>query len=315
MKTLTKSIVFLGALTIAFLVTEAFAQVYARYFAMQGKLFEPDSSVGWRLQSNLDITRRNSDGEIWRITTNGNGIRGNSRWDSSKRKVLIVGDSFAMGDGVNVEDRFDVPIQEKGLSVITLGVIGYGTDQELITARPFYEDLNSGDIFIIMTCYNDFWDIARQSHSGRSKIWYELIDGNLIRHDPVITWPIILRDKSYLWAKASSLFEKQTFSAEQIVDAFKIYDRLVSKDAQELQKKGVHVFLAYFGFGNIPHRILATELEQNINSLCEKSNITCVPIDARLSGQGDCFLKDGHWNKKGNNMVGNILLDEIEKTK
>lgn len=313
MNFIIKLAMLICSLCLSLVLAEGAAQVYVNHVVMQTKLFKPDSVLGWKMISNLDTKRRNSDGEIWTIKTDENGIRGNARWDSHARKVLVAGDSFAFGDGVNIEDRFDALIGEKGYQVITLGVIGYGTDQALIMAKPYYENLNAGDIFIIMTCYNDFWDIAKQWHSGRSKVWYELIDENLVKHDPVVTWSIKLRDKSYLWSKASSLFGSQEFTAEQILQASRIYDSLLSADALELKRKGVRVLLAYFGLGNIPERHLRKQLEDNIIGLCEKLNITCIPVDNRLPSQENCFLKDGHWNKKGNYLVGKMLLDEIDQ--
>jgi hypothetical protein len=306
-----KILVFAFSLSVCVLLLEGLAQVYVSYVAMNCKLYEPDASVGWRLKSNLDVERKNWNGEIWKIGTDENGIRGNAHWDLSKKKVLIVGDSYAFGDGVDVQDRFDNQISKNGYSVITLGVIGYGTDQALIMAKPYYETLNAGDIFIIMTCYNDFWDLCRKSHSGRSKVWYELIDDELVRHDPVITWPVILRDKSYLWAKISNLTERHSFSDEQIIQASQIYQRLVTAVTTDLKKRGVRILVFYFGLDNIQDINLRNSIEHNINGLCDGNVDRCVSLDKKLSDHEGCFLLDGHWNRKGNDLVGKFLVTEI----
>ena len=251
MKLSVKILVFGFSMCVSVLFLEGLAQLYVRYIAMNSKLYEPDASLGWRLKSNLNLERKNWDGDIWKIKTDENGIRGNAHWDPLKKKVLIIGDSYAFGDGVDIEDRFDNVIRKNDYSVITLGVIGYGTDQELIMATPYIDSLKSGDHFIIMTCYNDFWDMCRQSHSGRTKVWYELIDDRLVRHDPIITWPVILRDKSYLWAKMSSLTERHSFSNEQLIQASHIYQKLVTDVSTNLRKRGVRILVFYFGLDNI----------------------------------------------------------------
>ena len=311
MNFIIKLAMLIGSLCISLLLLEGAAQFYVNHVAMQTKLFEPDGVLGWKMISSLNTKRRNSDGTVWTIKTDENGIRGNARWHSNAKKVLVAGDSFAFGDGVNIEDRFDGVIEEKGFEVITVGVIGYGTDQALIMAKPYYENLNAGDFFIIMTCYNDFWDLCRKSHSGRSKVWYELIDDELVRHDPVITWPVILRDKSYLWAKISSLTERHSFSNEQIIQASHIYQKLVAEVSTDLKKRGVRILLFYFGLDNIQDSNLRNTIEDNINGLCGGGIDRCVSLDKKLSDYENCFLLDGHWNKKGNDLVGKFLVDEI----
>ncbi len=102
-------------------------------------------------------------------------MRSPSVWDpNAQTRVLIVGDSFAFGEGVNIDDRFDLIIrrQNPAVSIVNVGVMGYGTDQQMIAARPYLRTLRADDILIVLTHQSDFFDILRRKFSGRSKPWF-----------------------------------------------------------------------------------------------------------------------------------------------
>jgi len=71
--------------------------------------------------------------------------------------VLVLGDSFAFGEGVALERRFDRLVQAKhpSWSAVNLGVMGYGTDQQLIAARRRTGELQSGDAIVLLTYRNN----------------------------------------------------------------------------------------------------------------------------------------------------------------
>ena len=150
---------FIVSIIVAILLAEGAAQIYAYKIAKQGKLFEPDTITGWKVKPQIEIQRKNADGNIWTIKTDKNGFRSGRYWDSKEKIVLILGDSFAFGEGVDVEDRFDTTIKNQGYFVLNTGVMGYGTDQQFLKAKPYLAHLNKGDIVIALTSFNDFFDI------------------------------------------------------------------------------------------------------------------------------------------------------------
>ena len=129
---------------------EVIAQGYAYLIVQKGKRFQPDERLGWIPIPNLDINRKNANGDIYHIQTVVLSIRGPSHFPDSQdiRRVLVVGDSFAFGEGVNLDDRFDVLLMERVpmIATVNVGVPGYGTDQQLLRAREQLPLLRNGDV-------------------------------------------------------------------------------------------------------------------------------------------------------------------------
>jgi hypothetical protein len=142
------------SLGIGLVALEAAGRVVAATVIKAGKLFRPHDELGWAPLPDLDLVRRNANGDLWHIATDAEGIRGPSSWpDEEHTRLLILGDSFAFGEGVDLADRFDTIVRERvpDLAVVNLGVMGYGPDQALIRARPWKAQLRRGDALLLLT--------------------------------------------------------------------------------------------------------------------------------------------------------------------
>lgn len=95
-------------------------------------LYEPHPTRGWNMRANISQVLDNNT-----YTSNVQGFRApyDYAYDDKRYGVLIVGDSFTFGDGV--DDGFTWPnqLQElgKGLNVFNVAGSGYGIDQMYIT--------------------------------------------------------------------------------------------------------------------------------------------------------------------------------------
>src|SRR2546426_1231788 len=110
-------------------------QEFVTYALGQGRLFSQDPVVGWSVRKNLDLIRRDPAGKKWDVKTGECGYRGPCDWSSeADRRLLALGDSFAFGEGVSLEERFDSHLTRAlpRWSIVNLGVMGYGTDQEIL---------------------------------------------------------------------------------------------------------------------------------------------------------------------------------------
>lgn len=310
------AITILVSAIILLIIIELIAQIYIYKIAKKGKLFKPDLAVGWNHIPNLDIVRRNTNSEEWRVITDKNGIRGSSVWENETNlRVLILGDSFAFGEGISIIYRFDSIIKDKMsfLSTINLGVMGYGSDQQLIGARNFFFSLRKNDIILILTFYNDFYDILRKSFSGRVKPWFELSGKKgLIEHRPEISWIDVLRDKSYICALLLTSFEKRRkFSKNDIKYAGYLYEKIIRNELNPSIQKGVKVAIAFHGIKYIDVAEHKKIIKASIQRVCSIKGIDCLYLDDYLMTKngGQNFLKDGHWNKEGHAIVAEKLID------
>lgn len=302
------------SIIVAILLIEGAAIIYVDKIAMREKLFEPDATTGWRVKPNIKIQRKNSDGNLWIVKTDNNGFRGNFYWDSNKKRVLILGDSFAFGEGVDVDDRFDSKIISLGYSVLNTGVMGYGTDQQYLKAENYLNSLNAGDIAIVLTYSNDFYDITRKKHSGRAKPWYDFNNGRLRLHKPRITLREILRDKSYIYAMLSTFLEKHhEIPDPELIQATNIYQMIVNEMSQQLTSRGVHFIVAYHGILAVKDTEQRNMIVRTLNTICESATVDCINIDRHFNANNHAnyYLADGHWNNKGHDAVSVLLAEKL----
>ncbi|MEK6760731.1 MAG: SGNH/GDSL hydrolase family protein [Nanoarchaeota archaeon] len=177
-KDLKKNLLILG---ITILVVMIFFEIGLRLFYPQ-KLYddcyeysyknlsnlevELDSHFGWKLIPNYTGCRYQPDtNKIISKIHNSNGLRMSkeiSYEKGNKKRVLLLGDSFVYGFGLNDSETIAVKLQEdlgENYEVINMGVDGYGTGQEIL---QFYEEglKYDPDIVLLFFYPNDFSDTS-----------------------------------------------------------------------------------------------------------------------------------------------------------
>lgn len=308
--------IFAAVFLVATVCAEGAARVYVYRVAQRGKIFRSDPVLGWSVLSGLDLVRLNADRQPWRITTDEHGQRGNGQWrKDAERRVLILGDSFAFGEGVELGDRLDA-VLVRALTTVTcidLGTMGFGTDQQLLAGRSRFAELEAGDVVVLLTYGNDFHDVLRERHSGRSKPHFHLTDDGLVHHPPQIGWREGARESSYLVAFAMmklSLLGIRQVSHGELEKSAEVYRRLVHGDLRRLAARGVHVVIAHHGDGAFP---MPFDVARLVESVCAEGGYVDLALDELLDvpGQAPHFLGDGHWNAAGHRIAGQALAATI----
>ena len=302
------------SLAVGFVLVEVGLHWLAEHHFGRGKLFEPDPDAGWRTLPNLDLVRRNANGDTWRIVTDNLGLRGNGTWQADRsRRLLVLGDSLAFGEGANIEDRFDSILvsQHPDLSVVNTGTMGYGTFQQIVRGRPFFNDLRAGDTLMVLTCSNDFMDMLRSAFSGRTKPRFQLSEsGEAIEHFPGVDLADWARDRSYIAARIMSAFlESASFDPGDERQGLRLYEALIRRDLFPLSRRGVRIILAYYDYSGHPSAN-AYQIQASFERLCSQTRVECLDVnrvverDRARSGQ---LLRDGHWNPAGHRALGDLL--------
>lgn len=284
----------------------------------QGRVLQSDAALGWRYIPGLTRSRKNVEGRWWRIEINALGYRGPASWHpQARRRILILGDSFTAGEGVNLDERFDAALTaaEPTWSVINLGVSGYGTDQALIAGRPFYPALHPNDVVILLTYTNDFYDLLRHAFAGRSKPWCEEVDGVLREHPPRIGLAEQWRNRSYLAARLLAALEPkaEAYSARELARGLSLYQALVRYELQPLTQRGIQVVIAYHGDHALAREVASVtpQIDATLRAAARDAGATLVRLDEALAqpSPSPLFFTDGHWSPQGHAVVGRRLLE------
>jgi hypothetical protein len=157
----------------------------ARRPVVQGIYGEYHSQLAYTLKKNLRNVRLYYPGQLdYTIDTNRHGFRGPD-WDlsSARKNVLILGDSFAFGWGVQWEETFG-RILERALQnsdpsyqVINLAVSGWDIDR-IIQSFEFYSDLLKPVDVVYIFCPNDLLGSIKKTPSGSYDIEYHASPGD-----------------------------------------------------------------------------------------------------------------------------------------
>lgn len=186
---IAKLLLLSGSLAITLVVFELGLRLFwGGYYLKAARAYaQPDALLGWANRPNI----RMQYGEPEFVTTvehNEWGFRGPAvakQKPGDRYRILVLGDSFAYGVGVEGDETFSARLEQLDprLEVINTGVNGYGTSQELLLLREkglaFRPDL-------IIVSY--FWNDVANSYT-RPVAHFELREDELRYPTPAVSSP------------------------------------------------------------------------------------------------------------------------------
>ena len=139
----------------------------------RGKFCRYNDILGWEGISNVAQTFECVDTRC-QVRQNQYGFRGPafSQAKAASRRMVVLGDSFVWGFGVNDEDIFTAVMLRQAsppLEVINLGVSGYGTDQELLLWRTRAWEWKPDEVLLVVTLFTDLNDNLGTERYGYQK--------------------------------------------------------------------------------------------------------------------------------------------------
>ena len=126
-------------------------------------LFEYDELLGWKLKPNSTGFMSNPEFNVT-INISQKGLRDKDypyNKTGNKKRIIVLGDSFTLGVGVEEDERFTEVLEDKlleNVDVINMGVSGYGTDQELLFLEKEGFNYNPDIVLVAFYIGNDVSD-------------------------------------------------------------------------------------------------------------------------------------------------------------
>jgi hypothetical protein len=142
-----------------------------------------DHDLGWAPLEN--ITRAES---AVLVHQNQFGLRGPDDMQlnktSGKKRVLVLGDSYVWGYGMDQSKLFSAPeVHGTDEEILNFGVSGYGTDQEYLFYLRKGEKFDVDQVVLAFTPYNDVTNNLASKQYSYLKPYFTLNDGKLVLHN------------------------------------------------------------------------------------------------------------------------------------
>ena len=281
------------------------------------------------------------------------------------RRVVMLGDSFAAGLSVDFDCTFP-RVTERLLNdrveenraakweVITLGVAGYGTGQELLAYEEYGRRFKPAIVVLNFFAGNDVSDnSAELSNSPRP--YFRLEKGRLAvsgpsasrqataawlnEHSRLYTWQKRQTQKLERYVKRSVVVNPvhRVFRVERdetMERAWAVTEALIARLAEEVASDGGRLLVSYIPFSDEVNPDWWEETLRDSPSLrgsrwdfdgpsrrlaefCRRSGIAFhSPREALLAPPaGDrYYFKHGHFNERGHELYAAYLSDEIAAT-
>jgi len=177
-----------GLACTAAVLSVAVAEVLVRLISPQAiglapPMYVADSVLVHRLSPSYSGELRSGEYQT-RLTINDRGFRGSAWRTDARRRVLMLGDSFTFGYGVEEHEAFPSLLQEAlgppcSVAVFNAAVPGYGTLQEQALAQRLLAELQPQAVVLGFTVGSDVQDNLGQRI--RPSDGYEVRDGYLVQ--------------------------------------------------------------------------------------------------------------------------------------
>jgi len=277
-----------------------------------------DPNAGWANKPNLKNRKVIYGGGTFTLSTDANGHRicypiGQSP-PVGFPNLLVVGDSFAEGISVNDDQTFPWMLARRTpYHVVNLGVVGYGTCQELVKLEEFFENHQQTKIqhIVILVCDNDFTDVQRslEPYLGRHTPCFHIVNQTLVR--PRYQLPVTdrLMDMSRLFwlvrSKLALLTVHDSPPPERGVDLV-LACLGEMRRLSETRGAQLHIFAHHHLWSKpiFPDSIWKRFLDQ--------SGAIDMTDRLRASNEPDPVGTDGgHWSPAGNELVTEIIVKSL----
>ena len=264
-----------------------------------------DSLLGWSLKPGQQKTLETAEFSI-ELEFNSDGLRDSeySRVQTSRKRVLVLGDSLVWGWGVEKEKIFFELLDNKysDWEFINAGVAGYGTDQQLLYLKQRGITYNP-DVIILLFNQNDFRNNAFIHQYSYFKPKF------ILDHDQLVLTGVPVPKSSVF-----QLISRKTFkhfpnsSLAKWLSEYthpKGFDelltlKLLSEINQFANTRSIKFFLM-----STP---LSNSFQQSLSDFARRESIDYLSLDQKLfRTEENGLFKDGHWNEKGHAMVSQLL--------
>ena len=293
-----------------------------------------DEELGWKLQPNIDVPSSQLEFGL-RVRTDAMGLRTSGHtdtWRSIPRRVLVAGDSFAFGWGVEGDQMFSARLQDAlaannvQAAVLNAGVPGFSTDQEYLLWRRLEAQVRP-EVVVLLISGNDppsdNTSSVPMNGAIYSKPFFRITSSGLeLRGVPVpdkqpAFEPSSLEPfKARLRPLAAYALGRQfntrlhappsRENAPAIAapsDSLTMTRSILAAFSRDLRAGGGTLLVAL---------IPSPSLRDGLARICGAEGIAFLDLGPAFEGRPDLTFKyDGHWNARGHQAAANAVVTTL----
>ena len=268
-----------------------------------------DPVLGHVFRSDLDVSYRGV-----RVRTEGDGLvaspidRPRSDPETTRTGILVVGDSFPAGEGVDwphgAVEIAAVRLQTRGIPVhlVNASVPGYGTDQALLRARQLLEPWHR--LLVYLLYENDLTDNQLAFQHDRTRPRFE-VDSAGIRQvdrpssaDRWTDWSVAGKVLAR-WRTRRSITRPPRDSGVELTAA------LVAAMREAAASNGTELLI-------LAHHGIRRPASERFSELVSTRALSGAIVLNDVLPLRDVDRPDGfHWDRTGHRLVGELLATEI----
>lgn len=146
-------------------------------------MYQYDAELGWMPRPNSESTM--SGHRKYHVVHNAKGFRDREHTDTTKPRMIFLGDSLLWGFDAELSERFTEKLQTKipDWELYNLGVSGFGTDQEYLLLKRVFKELQPKVVWVVYSTLSDSDDNRRNwVYGGYYKPYFTKENGKLILH-------------------------------------------------------------------------------------------------------------------------------------
>ena len=278
------------------------------------ELFEFDPLMGWRSKPNLDC--RVSD-DAFRVTTDSDGWRSHST-RLAEADVVVFGDSFAFGFGVDDRHYFDR--WTGNVRIKAVGTAGYSMVQPMLWMRRLQEELRGKVVVWLVYLGND---LDGNLHPFMSRYRAPFVRQNagtgswevVTSHIRPEAWPFPSRRTSYenfVEICTDGFLAQRAFSACEFLigqgreTCTAVGARLLVATVPDLAPVVTRQFDAIAARRGIAEAIDLDLPDRRLAEICRRLDVRFVPLATHLE-ESDYLKTDGHWSPRGHRRFGELI--------
>ena len=297
----------LVAVCVGLLIAECMARVFV-WVAHGPRMYRYDPELGFSMWPNLDIWVKSLPHlKAIHIRTDGlgNRITPPPREPARAETIVLVGDSFAFGEGVEEDETVAAHLSSHGFHVVNLGVNAYGTHQEMLSYRR-YADSHRGhfDWVAVLVYSNDAEDVRASVTRLRSRptaLW----DGRRLNLEP---FQPSLADRLIDYSDLFAVYRRYTEGPVILPgDGYETVAACLAEIRRDASAASVRALMLF-------HDALEPGQAKRYLDAAGRHGVQLVDLSPMLNRWGQKIIADDgvHWNGQGAALVAKEIVRQIE---